>query len=119
MIWLNKKRFREKSHNVTGKIPLLLQILLGPLNCIIVHNNKLEKDREIVHKLSIPETPFGTSECVILNIRNIIEFFFVYRQEKDEFENFIHVALMQENSEEFTFKFQPFVFLIGCSLPPY
>ena len=28
LIWFDKKRFREKSHKMTGKIPLLLQILL-------------------------------------------------------------------------------------------
>ena len=27
MIWFDKERFREKSHNMTSKIPLLLQIL--------------------------------------------------------------------------------------------
>ena len=34
MIWFDKERFIEKSKNMTGKIPLLLQILASAPNCM-------------------------------------------------------------------------------------
>ena len=34
VIWFDKERFIEKSKNMTGKIPLLLQILASAPNCM-------------------------------------------------------------------------------------